>query len=407
VTTAVDTIITGISQLATPRGTGSLRGSAMSLDVIHDALLAIVAGRVAWVGPRTSWRGLAREEIDLGGRAVLPALIDPHTHAVWAGDRLADFEARATGMSYEDILRRGGGIRTTMHHTAEASVDELVALAAPRLEALVRNGAATVEIKSGYGFTRAGELASLQAINALRKAFPAVVVPTLLIHVPPVDPADRDEYLDMVTSELIPAARPLAAAVDVFIEREAFSVDDARRIFAAARHAGLPVKAHVDQFHVLGGVELAVEHGALSVDHLEASGLDQFAQLAASDTVGVILPGVALHLGGKPADGRAMIDAGVIVAVGTDLNPGSSPLYSPQLALALAVRLNRLTPTEAVVAATANAAAALALSDTGRLAPEMRADFLVLADADWRAVAYTLGDSAIERMFIAGREVLT
>jgi imidazolonepropionase len=227
----------------------------------------------------------------------------------------------------------------------------------------------------------------------------------LLIHVPPVDPADRAEYLAMVTGELIPAARGLARTVDVFIEQDAFTVDEARQILGAATASGLAIKAHVDQFHSLGGVPMAIDAGALSVDHLEASTAGDIRRLAESDTIAVILPGVALHLGIAPADGRAMIDAGARVAIGTDLNPGSAPLYSPQLALALAVRLNRLRPDEAVVAATANAAAALGIADAGRLEPGMRADFLALADSDWRALPYTLGASPIDRVFVAGREV--
>ncbi len=403
--TASDLIVTGISALVTPRPPGPWRGAAMTVDVTHDAALVVEHGRVAWAGPRHDLHGVARDEIDLGGRAVVPGLIDPHTHAVWAGDRLADFEARAAGLSYQDILRRGGGIRSTMHHTAAATVEQLAALARPRIAALIGNGATTIEIKSGYGFTREGELTMLEAIAVLRRESPATIVPTLLIHVPPVDPSDRAEYLDMVTGELIPAASSLAVAVDVFIEREAFSVAEARTMFAAARSAGLAIKAHVDQFHSLGGLPLAVGEGALSVDHLEASTAEEIRMLAASDTVAVILPGVALHLGTAPADGRALIDAGAAVAVGTDLNPGSSPLFSPQLAVALAVRLNGLKPDEALVAATANAATALGMSDAGRLAAGMRADFLVLADSDWRVLPYTLGESPIDRVFVAGREV--
>jgi len=191
----------------------------------------------------------------------------------------------------------------------------------------------------------------------------------------------------------------------VFIERDAFSVDEARRVFAAARDAGLRVKAHVDQFHVIGGLELALEFDALSVDHLEASGPDQVAALAGSDTVGVLLPGVTLHLGIPAAPGRALIDAGAAVAVGTDLNPGSSPLFSTQLAMALAVRINRLSVCEALTAATANAAAALGLYDTGRLRPGQRADFIISDYPDWRDIVYTLGGAPVERIFIGGKEL--
>jgi imidazolonepropionase len=199
------------------------------------------------------------------------------------------------------------------------------------------------------------------------------------------------------------AAEGLAAAVDVFCEREAFSVPETRQIFLAAREHGLPFKLHADQFQTIGGTELACELGALSVDHLEASGEAQIAVLGASSTVATILPGVTLHLGLPAAPARRLIGAGACVAVGTDLNPGSSPVFSAQLALALSVRLNGLTPAEALSACTVNAAAALGLSDRGALVPGQRADFLTLNSPDWRDLAYTLGSSPVGGVFVAGR----
>ena len=193
--------------------------------------------------------------------------------------------------------------------------------------------------------------------------------------------------------------------MDIFIEREAFSVADADQVLRAARRAGLSCKAHTDQFHAIGGTELAIAHGALSVDHLEASGPGQVAALAAGNTVGVVLPGVSLHLGLPAAPARALVQAGAIVAVGTDCNPGSSPLFSMAMAMALAVRLNGLSPAEALTACTANAAAALGLPDVGRIAPSMCADLLVLRSADWRDLPYTLGDDVVQRVFIAGTEL--
>jgi imidazolonepropionase len=378
-----------------------------AVDVIEDAVIAIAGDRIVWVGERDDWSGTAEAEIDAGGHAVIPALVDPHTHAVWGGDRLEDFEARSRGASYQEILARGGGIRSTVAATALDEDSWLAELAEERLDLLISSGAATIEIKSGYGFTHQGEIKSLEAIRILGEQSPATIIGTLLIHVPPVDPAERADYIQMVVGELIPETvrRKLATAVDVFIERDAFSVDEARLIFTAARDAGLRVKAHVDQFHVIGGLELALEFNALSVDHLEASGPDQVAALAASDTVGVLLPGVTLHLGIPAAPGRALIDAGAAVAVGTDLNPGSSPLFSTQLAMALAVRINRLSVCEALTAATANAAAALGLHDTGRLRPGQRADFIISDYPDWRDIVYTLGGAPVERIFIGGKEL--
>ena len=403
-----DFLVVDINELATPTGTGASRGHAMdAVDVIEDAVIAITGDRIVWVGERSDWSGTAQSEIDAAGHAVIPALVDPHTHAVWGGDRLEDFEARSRGASYQEILARGGGIRSTVEATALDDDSWLAELAEERLDLLISSGAATIEIKSGYGFTHQGEIKSLEAIRILAEQSPATIIATLLIHVPPRDPGDREAYLDMVVRELIPETvrRKLATAVDVFIERETFSVEEARTIFAAARDAGLRVKAHVDQFHALGGLELALEFNALSVDHLEASGPPQIAALAASDTVGVLLPGVSLHLGLPAAPGRALIDAGAAVAVGTDLNPGSSPLFSTQLAMALAVRINRLSVCEALTASTANAAAALGLRDTGRLRPGQRADFIISDYPDWRDIGYTLGGTPVDRIFIGGKEL--
>lgn len=402
-----DHLFTGIAQLVSPAGGGARRGAGMSALEIHtDVAMAVTAGNISWIGPATAWDDSSTPTTDLGGRAVVPALVDPHTHIVWAGDRLADFEARAAKVPYEQILAAGGGIRHTVQQTSAASVAHLEALAMGRAAALIRGGAGTIEVKSGYGFTLEAELTSLEAIRLLHDHCPAHIVPTLLIHIPPRDDSERPGYLDMVTQTLIPEVikRRLARAVDIFIEREAFTLDDARRVFTCARDHGLAVKAHVDQFHAIGGVELAVEHGAVSVDHLEASGKPQIMALGLAPTIGVILPGVTLHLGLPAAPGRALIDAGAAVAIGTDCNPGSSPLFSPQLAMAMAVRLNGLTPAEALTAATANGAAALQREGVGRLRVGMCADFLVVGSADWRDLPYTLGGSPIERMFLGGRE---
>lgn len=399
-------LFTGISQLVSPAGRGALRGSSHSdLDVTENAAMLVQDGTITWTGPEQGAPAAdLAERLDLGDRAVLPGLVDPHTHTVWAGDRLADFDARARGLDYEQILRAGGGIHSTMRATAAASLTELVELALPRLQRLLKSGATTIEIKSGYGFSAGAELRMLEAVQELARLVPARLVPTLLIHVPPVDAAERQAYLEMVSSELIPetASSDLAGAVDVFVERESFSVDETRQLLNAARAHGLAVKVHADQFHAVGGTELATELGALSVDHLEASGPEQIRALADSSTVATILPGVTLHLGLPAAPGRALIDAGAAVAVGTDLNPGSSPLHSAALSQVLAVRLNGLSPAEALVAGTANAAAALGLPDAGRLVAGSPADFIVLNGSDWRELSYDLAGMAVAETWIAG-----
>lgn len=394
-----DTLFTGIALLVTPPP-GPRRGAAMrELTVIENAALLVRDGLIAWVGSENE-APAASEKHGLGGVAVVPGLVDPHTHAVWAGDRLGDFEARVAGVPYETILATGGGIRSSIAATAAATVEELVALARPHLEALHRSGATTVEVKSGYGLDFAAELRMLRAVRELGREF--AVIPTLLIHVPPTE--GREAYVRGVCETLIPeaAAEGLATAVDVFCEAESFSVEETRKIFEAAQAHGLKLKLHADQFHAIGGTELACRMGALSVDHLEASGGAQIEALAASSTVATILPGVTLHLGLPAAPGRALIDVGAAVALGTDLNPGSSPLFSAQLALALAVRLNGLTPAEALTAATVNAAAALGLTDRGSLSVGQRADFLTLNGPDWRDLPYTLGANPLRDVFVGG-----
>jgi imidazolonepropionase len=401
-------LIRGISQLVTPVGPGPKHGAEMRrLPILEDAVLAIAEGKVLWSGRREQWSGTVGETIDLGGRAVVPGLVDPHTHAVWAGDRLADFDARISGVSYEQILASGGGIWSTIRATAEASQEELVALALPRIRELIRSGATTIEIKSGYGFEMEAELKMLRAVRALSALTPARLIPTLLIHVPPQDAQRRGAYLSQVCEQLIPAVAQerLARAVDVFVEKEAWSAQEAGQIFVAAQRHGLAVKLHSEQFHRVGGLELGTRMGALSIDHLEACSPDQFGTIAASGSIATILPGVSLHLGLSAAPGRKLIDAGAAVAVGTDLNPGSSPLFSACAALALSVRLNGLTAQEAIVAGTVNAAAALGLQDAGSLEPGMRADFLVLHGSDWRELVNTLGANPVREVWIAGRKV--
>lgn len=377
------------------------------LLIVERAAIAIAKGVFVWVGSEADWRGEAATTIDVHRRAVIPGLVDPHTHAVWAGDRLADFEARSAGVGYETILAAGGGIWSTIRATAAASEEELLSLAQPRIEALQRSGAAVIEVKSGYGFTPAAELALLSAICALAKRTPVRIVPTLLIHVPPQQSNDRAASLSAVCEKLIPEAsqRRLASAVDVFIEREAWSAAEAERILKCAQQLGLGIKLHCEQFHNVGGLELGVRMGALSVDHLEACKPEQIAIVAASPTIATLLPGVSLHLGLPAAPGRTLIDAGAAVAVGTDLNPGSSPLFSTAAALALAVRLNGLTAQEALVAGTANAASALGLVDAGRIEAGLPADFLVLAGSDWRELVYILGANPAGEVWIRGKRV--
>ncbi len=247
----------------------------------------------------------------------------------------------------------------------------------------------------------------LEAIQSLSAGSAARIISTLLIHIPPIIATERSSYMSQVCEELIPEVtrRKLATAVDIFVEKEAWQVAEAEELFTWAKQYNLAIKLHSDQFHCIGGVELGIDFGALSVDHLEASGAEQIAKIASSSTIATILPGVSLHLGILAAPGRKLIDAGAAVAVGTDLNPGSSPLFSISEALALSVRLNGLTVEEALVAGTINAACALGIKDAGRLEAGCAADFLVLQSSDWRDLIYTLGANPIRDVWIGGKRI--
>jgi imidazolonepropionase len=403
-----DLLITGITQLATPMGTGPKFGLQMrDVSVIKNAVMAITGDRFTWTGPAAEWSGTASRTVDLAGRAVVPGLVDPHTHAVWAGDRLRDFEARTSGVTYEQILAAGGGIWSTVRATTAASTDELVALAGRRIWALIRSGATVVEVKSGYGFNIPEELRMLEVIRTVASNLPIQIVSTLLIHMPPIDARVRVSYLDQVRSELIPetARRGLAQAVDIFIEKEAWSVNEAELVLTCAIEHGLRIKVHAEQFHSVGGLELALRLNALSIDHLEACKAHQYGLFRNSTTVATVLPGVSLHLGIAKAPGRQLIDAGAAVAVGTDLNPGSSPLFSTSAALGLAVRLNGLTTQEALVAGTANAAHALGLDGAGRIEPSAQADFAVLKSTDWRDLLYPIAINPIHEVWSKGSRI--
>ena len=401
-----DLLLTGISELVSAVGPGPRHGVAMAdIRIIRRAAIAIDGNRISWVGPEVEWSGRCNETIDLGNRAVVPGLIDPHTHAVWAGDRLADFEARSAGATYEQILAAGGGIWHTIRETADKSREQMAALALPRVQTLMHSGATTIEVKSGYGYSVEAELRMLEAIHDLQAQTQARLLPTLLIHLCPEDDVERKAYRDTVCHELIPetARRGLATAVDIFVEHHAWNAEDAEVIFACARSHGLAIKLHTEQFQRVGGLELGLRMGALSVDHLEACSQQQCRLIGSSKTVATILPGVSLHLGLPAAPGRELIDAGAAVAVGTDLNPGSSPLFSVAAAMSLAVRLNGLTAPEALMASTVNAAAALGLTNVGRLEAGLSADLLVLESADWRDLPYTLGQSIVNQVWIAGK----
>jgi imidazolonepropionase len=389
-----DAVFTGITELFTPARR------------IEDAALAVRNGRVEWAGRASELPGhlsdLPRE--DQGGRGVLPGLVDCHTHLVWAGDRLDEFVLRSRGASYEEILEAGGGIHNTVRATVAASEDELLDLARERARILLGNGVTTLEVKSGYGLEPAAELKMLRVARRLTEEGPWRIEPTLLAHVVPPGAA-RADHVERFCSELIPevARERLAGAVDVFCDRGAFTLDETRAILKAALANGLRVKAHAEQLEWTGATRLVCELGGLSADHLERTGPEDWAALAASGTVGVVLPGATVLLRKRFPDVRAMLETGVKVAVATDHNPGSSPFYNLFLALQLAMALGGLTAEEALAAGTTNAAAALGRPDLGRLEPGAAADFLVVDSAHALEPLYRHGHTPLAGVYVAGR----
>lgn len=420
----IDLLVFNAAQVATCAGPpGPRRGAAMGeVGLVPAGAVAVREGHVVAVGPEAELRRrfFPAEELDAGGGAVVPGLVDPHTHLVYAGDRVGEFELRIGGATYQEIMAAGGGIASTARATRAASLERLVAESRRRLDQMLRLGATTVEVKSGYGLETEAELRQLEAVARLDAEHPVDLVPTFLgAHALPAEYAGRaDAYVELVVDEMLPAAArwhaasPFAAAgvplfADVFCERGAFDVAQSRRVLEAARRLGLPLKAHVDEFSELGGLAMALELGAVSVDHLDATGPAGIAMLAASPAVGVVIPTVPFNLGGsRYADARAMIDAGAAIALTTDLNPGSAPCPSLPLAMAIACRYQRLSPAEALVAATVNAAHAIGMGDrVGALAPGMQADLLILDAPDYRYLAYELGGNPVRTVVKRGRVV--
>ncbi len=378
-------------------------------DVIEDAAIIIRDGAIRWIGPRAALPADAPQESrSLGGRWVTPALVDCHTHLVFAGDRSGEFEQRLEGASYEEIARAGGGILSTVHATRAASADELYAAALPRVQALAAEGVATVEIKSGYGLNIESELKMLSVARQLGEATPVTIRTTLLAAhtVPPEYRDDPDAYVDLVCNELLPevAAGRLADAVDAYCESIAFSPAQIRKIFARAAEMGLPVKLHADQLSDGGGASLAAEFGALSADHLEYTSLDGVRAMARAGSVAVLLPGAFLTLGETqlPPLG-AMREHGVPVAIATDCNPGTSPICSLRVAMMLASRVFGMTPAECLAGVTREAARALGLDDRGTLESGKRADLAVWDVGHPRELAYWFGTPQLAELIVRGQ----
>jgi imidazolonepropionase len=396
---------------------GPRRGPAMQeLGIIEDGAVAIQGGRIALVGGTSevlAEAGDGARLIDASGKVVLPGFVDPHTHVVFAGDRASEFEMRLQGASYMEIMAAGGGIMNTVRATRDANLDDLVNQSRQRLDRMLAHGTTTAEAKTGYGLDTENELKMLEAIRLLDESHAVDLVPTFLgAHAVPAEYEGRaEEYVDLVVAEMLPAleregylAGEMSPFCDVFCEEGAFSLQQSRHILEKAKDLGMRLKIHTDEFKSLGGTALAVELGATSADHLACTTDQEIELLANSDTIGVLLPGTPFGLAeNRYSLARKMIDAGVAVALATDLNPGTCYCESMPFIMALACRQMGMTPAEAIAASTINAAFAVGLGhEVGSLEVGKKADLVILDIPDCRHLAYRFGSNPVETVVKAG-----
>ena len=367
------------------------------LQIIQNGGVLLREGKVVSVG---SFEELAKkkpagtevEEI-LDQAILLPGFIDSHTHICFAGSRARDYALRVGGSSYQEILQQGGGIHDTVAKTREASENELVQELVKRASRHLREGVTTIEVKSGYGLSTSEELKMLRAIRSASQSHPADLISTCLAaHVKPKEFKESAQYLEYVLEDLLPVIKEegLSQRVDIFIEPEAFPVDDARLYLQKAQQLGFYLSVHADQF-TTGGSRLAVELSALSADHLEASGEEEIQLLAKSNTVATVLPGASLGLGMPYAPARKLLNAGACVAIATDWNPGSAPMGDLLVQAALLGAAEKLSMAEVMAGITTRAAAALNLNDRGQLSQGMVADFQSFSTNDFREILYYQG----------------
>lgn len=358
--------------------------------------------------------------LDASGKVVCPGFVDAHTHIVYAGDRAAEFELRIKGATYMEIMAAGGGIVSSVKQVRAASVEQLVEETRARLDAMLRLGTTTVEIKTGYGLDAASELKMLRAIALLDETHPIDIIPTFLgAHaVPPEYQGRTAEFTQYVINTLIPMAaqwyresnfapRGIPFFIDVFCEQNAFNLEQSQRVLEAGVAHGMRVKAHVDEFKNLGGAKMAVDLGAVSIDHLDVTSAAEIEHLAQSDTVSVIIPAVNFNFGSTHfADARGMIDAGAALALATDYNPGSAPCPSMPLVMAIACRYQKLLPSEALNASTINAAYAVGMGDKlGSIQVGKQADLLMIDAPDYRHLAYQFGGNLVKQVIKQGKIV--
>ncbi len=415
----VDLIIENAAQLVTCASGGApKRGEQMrDVGIVKNGALAIAGGKIVGVGESVEINANFQSEtaIDASNKVVCPAFVDPHTHVVFAGNRLNEFELKIKGADYLEILENGGGIISTVRQTRQASLPDLIEQTRRRLDEMLACGTLTAEIKTGYGLDTATELKILEAIFELDKIHTIDLIPTFLpAHAFPIEYKGREgEYVDLICDEMLPLANSrfqipnskLPFFVDVFCEKNAFNLEQSRRILETAKRLGFGLKAHVDEFTNLGCARLAIGLGATSIDHLDATSDEEIELLAQSNTIGIVTPTVNFNFGSIHfADARKMIDRGCAIAVSTDYNPGSAPCPSQPLAMAIACRYQKLLPSEAFNAATINAAFAVGSGEkTGSLEVGKYADVLILETNDYRQIAYEFGANFIETTIKKGK----
>jgi imidazolonepropionase len=389
------------STLVTCQG-GPIRALAAP-EVIRDGVVAWEGGRLTYAGPRQGWDGTVDE--DMAGRTIVPGFVDCHTHLPFFGWRDDEYEARLAGRTYRD-LHGSGGIPRSARMLAGASDDEVLEFCRPLLAEMLIHGTTTVELKTGYGLSVEAELRQARLARDLTaSAHQTCTVTLLACHAVP-EGWTREDWVEASTRELIPAAaaEDLVDAVDVYVEDIAFTVKDLERVAEAASAAGLRLRVHADQLEPSGAAQAAVRLGARSADHLNHAGDEGVRALGGSSTAAVLLPTSTLLLAADPAPAGPLREAGAILALATDLNPGTSPVLSMPEAIAVGCALYRLSPLEALAAATANAAYVLGLEDrVGSLAPGRRADFVVLDAEDVRAIPYRPGHNPVIQTFVGGR----
>ncbi|MFP4553332.1 MAG: imidazolonepropionase [Actinomycetota bacterium] len=388
-----DLFVTGIGELTTNTG-----------PPIHDAVVAVENGIVTYAGPSADAPDQTGERYDCDGSAVIPGFVDAHTHLVFAGDRSDEFARRLAGESYTEIAAAGGGILATMASTRAADEDELFDLAAGRVWRMLRTGTTTLEVKSGYGLNMETELRQLRVARRLGETLPITVRTTFLgAHsVPPEYSSDRSGYVDLVVEEMLPASAPFADYCDVFVEETAFSVDEARRIFARASELGLGARIHAEQLSHSGGARLAAELGAASADHLDHASETDARALAGAGVAAVLVPGASYTLRSRQAPARMLADSGCTVALATDCNPGTSYFESMAPILSLGVVQMGLRVDEAITAATLGGARSLGFDDRGVVAEGAVADLAVLDAPSAAHLVYRPGANLVRQTFKGG-----